>query len=232
MPPASNAICPHCGQRAPLVLRGIDARCTVCGGKRLPFTGRTLNLAGRPSRWGGTAAKIVGWTITATGLCVALAIGLLLQTLFPSGYAGLAIGLPLGLLSLFFGLGLVLGGRKLSRQGDEAEREARLETIRALAAHQHGSVTAHDAARAMSLGVAEADALLTELAKQPDEHVSLEIDDDGGIHYLFGEEAVARRFETMGAYRFDAGSADAPDASAAAPHAEPFDSAEVRRQRR
>jgi hypothetical protein len=149
------------------------------------------------------AAKIVGWTITAIGVSVALGIGLLLQTLFPGGYAGLAIGLPLGLLSLFFGLGLVLGGRKLSRQGDHSERAAQLETIRALAAHQQGAMTAADAARALSVPVPQADALLTDLAKQPDEHVSLEIDDDGGIHYLFGEQAVARRFEALRGFRFE-----------------------------
>ncbi|RLB58445.1 MAG: hypothetical protein DRI90_16740 [Deltaproteobacteria bacterium] len=199
----NNPLCPHCGQRAPITLRGIDARCTVCGGKRLPFTAKTLNLAGKPSRIGGIAARVVGWSIAVVGVAIASGFGLLLQTIFPGGYAGLAVGLPMAIISLFFGLGLVFGGRKLSRHGEDKERAAKEQTIVALAKHQNGAVTAAGVARAVDMREDEADALLTELAKDPNGNVSLELDDDGGIHYLFGVGSSALRFDPQGAYRID-----------------------------
>lgn len=207
MSKAQNAICSHCGQRAPVVLRGIEARCTVCGGLRIPFTAKALNLAGKPSRAGGVAARFVGWTAVVMGLSMATGLGLLLQTVF-GGYVGLAIGIPIAMLSLFFGLALVLGGRKLGRSGDQAERSARLQAIRALAKHQGGSVTAAGVARKLELSEAEADALLTDLAKEPSENVSLELDDDGGLHYLFGVDALAWRIDPGARIATD-GAADA-----------------------
>jgi hypothetical protein len=131
---------------------------------------------------------MAGWSATVVGSAIALGLGLLFHAFF-GGYVGLAIGLPIAIIAWFFGLALVFGGRKLSRSGDAAEREARLQTIRAFAAHQRGALMAHDVARKLSIPEEEADALLTELAKVPDEGVRLDIDDDGGIHYLFGPGA-------------------------------------------
>jgi hypothetical protein len=232
--PANDPNCPHCGQRAPITLRGIDARCTVCGGKRLPFAAKTLNFAGKPSRIGGMAARVVGWSIAVVGLAIASGFGLLLQTLFPGGYAGLAVGLPMAIISLFFGLGLVFGGRKLSRHGEDKERTAKEQTIEALAKHQQGSVTAADVARAVDMGEAEADALLTELAKDPNGNVSLELDDDGGIHYLFGVGSSALRFDPQGAYRIDGsgGGIAAEQEAAAVEEAELGNAPRAQRQKR
>ncbi len=207
MTPSNDPNCPHCGQRAPITLSGIDARCTVCGGRRLPFTAKSLNFAGKPSRIGGIAARVVGWSIAAVGTAIATGFGLLLQTIF-GGYAGLAVGLPIAFISLLFGLGLVFGGRKLSRHGEDKERAARQQTIVALASHQNGSVTAADVARSLGMAEVEADGLLTEMAKDPNGNVSLDLDDDGGIHYLFGVSSLARRFEALGTARIDLGTSD------------------------
>jgi len=177
----------------------------VCGGKRLPFTAKSLNFAGKSSRIGGIAARVVGWSIAVVGTAIATGFGLLLQTIFPGGYAGLAVGLPIALISLFFGLGLVFGGRKLSRHGEDKARAAIEQTIVALANHQKGSVTAADVARSAGIPEQEADGLLTEMAKDPNGNVSLDLDDDGGIHYLFGVSSLAKRFEALGTARIDVG---------------------------
>lgn len=192
----ANATCPKCSQRAPIVLRGIEARCTACGALRVPFTARALNLAGKPSRFGGAAAKVIGWGALALGTALALSLALIIQSIFPSGYVGWAVALPMLVMSWLVGLSLVLGGRKLSRSGVRAQLEARRDAIRALAAHRGGSVTAAEVAHKLELLELEADVLLTELAKKPEENVALEIDDDGGIHYLFGLGGEALRFET------------------------------------
>ena len=192
-----NATCARCGQRAPIVLRGIEARCTASGARRSPFTATALNLAGKPSRFGGAAAKFQGWGAIAMGTTCSLSLALIIQSIFSGGYLGWAVALPIVVMSWLVGLFLVFGGRKLSRSGDEAEREARMQAVRALAAHLGGSVTATEVARKLEMEEPEADALLTELAKTPEENVALEIDDDGGIHYLFGVGGQALRFEAL-----------------------------------
>lgn len=179
------------------MLRGIEARCTACGGLRIPFTARALNLAGKPSRFGGVAARVIGWSALVMGNAMALSVALILQSIFSGGYVGWAVALPIFVLSWLLGLSLVLGGRKLSRSGDEAEREARLQAVRALAAHLGGSVTARQVGRKLEMSEAEADALLTQMAKTPEESVALEVDDDGVIHYLFGVGGEALRFEAL-----------------------------------
>jgi hypothetical protein len=189
VPAPPNAFCPHCGQRAPIVLRGIEARCTACGGARIPFTARSLNLAGQPSRIGGTAATVAGWAVLAVGLFVATLVTLLLNALPwpPAGVIGWILGIAIALLAIVIGGGLLFGGHKLRKHGSEKRHSVRLEAVQALAAHRGGQLTAAQAAGSLDVSEAEADAILTDLAKNPDANVSLEIDDAGGIHYLFGK---------------------------------------------
>lgn len=185
-----QAGCPHCGQRAPIVLRGIDAFCTVCGGKRIPFTANTLNLAGKPYKFGGIAAKVAGWVGFTIGTVVSASVGGMIALVgewlagFPT--AGYVIGGIMWLATLAFSLTAIIGGQKLGEHGASKELAARLDTVRALAQHRGGRVTASEVAKALTVTEAEADAILTALAKNPDDHVALELDDDGRIIYLFG----------------------------------------------
>lgn len=188
----ASSICPHCGQRAPIVLRGVEARCTACGARRPPFAAPSLTLAGQPSRVGGKLAFFSGWAVMVMGLSLALFLGLLLHSIWPASFVGLAFAVPIAILSLFFGGFLVFGGKRLHSSGEKAQRTARLEAVRAMAAHRGGSITARDVARSLELDESETDTLLTELAKDPDANVSLDIDDEGRIHYLFGTTAEAR----------------------------------------
>jgi hypothetical protein len=210
------------------VFRGIEARCTACGGSRIPFTGKALNLAGKPSRIGGIAAKALGAVVLVIGSSVALGLGLLAQTFFPGGFAALAIGLPIGIITLTFGLALILGGRQLTKSGDAASLDARMEAVRALVAHRRGVVTVPAVARSLEVSEAEAEALLTRIAQQ-DDNVSVDVDDDGTLQYLFGRDALALRIDALGAQRI-AGSDDEAAREAAA--SDELSQAEQRRKRR
>jgi hypothetical protein len=168
------------------MLRGIQAYCTTCNAPRLPFTGKTVNLAGKGSRIGGAAARFFGWAAVVMGVCSSLFTWLVLQSFWPEGMLGYAFGLPILIVSLVFGGALVLGGKKLGRHGEEKERGARLEAIRGLAAHRGGAITSAEVAVQLTITPAEADAILTDLARKPDENVTLDLDDNGNIYWLFG----------------------------------------------
>lgn len=220
--PTGSSVCPRCGQRAPIVLRGLEARCTACGGQRPPFVSTSVTLAGQPSRVGGVLAQVSGWIVLVLGFSIALFLGLLLGAIWPGSLVGWAFSVPIALLSLFFGGGLAFGGRRLQKSGDDARKRARIEAVRALVAHRGGTVTAADAAQALNVSEAECDVLLTDLAKDPDQNVSLEVDDDGRIRYLFGVaeqrwrvlEENAKRAEGLAAVQ-DSESLDTDPARAA-----------------
>jgi hypothetical protein len=166
----------------------------------------SVSLAGQPSRIGGAAAGLLGWTILVVGLSVAVAVGLLLQSLWPAAFIGWAFGVPIGVSSLFFGLLLILTGRGLRRRGNDRQRAVQLEAVRALLANRGGSATAREAAQALELSDEDADALLMELARDPKADASVEVEDSGQLRYVFGhtdkrwrvlEEDVLRREQTL-----------------------------------
>jgi hypothetical protein len=129
---------------------------------------------------------VSGWVFLVIGLSVSAFLWLLLQSIWPQSMVGWAFAVPIAMLSLFFGGGLVFGGKRLHKSGESAQKKARVEAIRALVAHRGGMVTAAEAAQSLNVSEQESDALLTELAKDPDQNVSLEVDDEGRIRYLFG----------------------------------------------
>lgn len=195
--PPDNAICPRCGQRAPIVLRGIDARCTACGAQRIPFTAKSLNLAGKGSQIGGAAARFFGWASLVGGTSLAAFVALVFQSFWPEGFIGYAFAIPIMFISLAVGVPLLVGGTRLGRYGKQKLKTTQLDAVRSMAAHQGGAVTAKQVAASLTITEVEADAMLTELAKHPDENVSLDLDDDGNIYYLFGlggEELAAARW--------------------------------------
>ncbi len=177
-------MCPHCGQNAPLVYRGVVPYCTGCGGIRAPLTNRSVNMAGKPSTVGGTVAGVFGWLMLLGGLGVAGVLATILALLsYPT--LALVVGGPIALLALLVGGGLVMGGKKLRTQGATEQKDTRVEAIFALAQTRKGILLASDVARALAIPVDEADALLTTLAKTDSDHVSLEVNDDGGMYYRF-----------------------------------------------
>jgi hypothetical protein len=210
-------MCPHCGKNAPIVNRGLAAYCTACGRPRLPLSGKSLSLAGKPSKVGGVVAGVLGWAVLIGGVGLALLLGLVLAWLFPGTIAGLAVGLPIALMSLAVALLLLLGGRKLRQTGTEAERDTRIQAIFSLAANRGGALLARDVGAALDMSAEDADALLTELAKERSDEVTVEIGERGEIFYAFpgimGEPRV--RFPQPGA-RIDVAEPAAAETEAAA----------------
>ncbi|WP_437680590.1 hypothetical protein [Sorangium sp. So ce131] len=178
-------MCPHCGKNAPVIHRGLAAYCTACGRERLPFAGKSVSLAGKPSRVGGAVAGVLGWLVLLGGTALALLLGLLAAGLFPGSIAGLAIGLPIGFLAVTLGVLLLVSGRKLARSGVKASRSAQTQAIFSIASHRRRPLTAQEVGAALDLPTEEADALLTELAKERPDEVGVEIGDRGEILYTF-----------------------------------------------
>jgi hypothetical protein len=178
-------LCPHCHQNAPIVYKGVFAFCSACDQPRAPFSGKALAFAGQPSKLGGRVGRLLGIVVLVLGLLVAAVLILCLQLLWPAQNIGYAFGLPVALVSLVVGALLIIASRRLNRVGADAERQARLEAIYALAVNRGGTLTVTDAAHSLQLAAPQVDALLSDLAKTQPEYVSLELDDAGEPFYLF-----------------------------------------------
>ncbi|MGZ3449716.1 MAG: hypothetical protein ACXVEF_08960 [Polyangiales bacterium] len=163
--------------------RGTLAYCTACGAPRPPFSAKSVNLAGQPSKIGGSVAKAVGWMILAFGSLIGLTTIWILQLIFPTVAIGWALGVPIVVISLIVGLLTLFGGKKLKDSGVEAERTAKFEAIYAMALTRNGLVTAVDVGRTLGMPVQQADDLLTQMTKAFPEYVSIEVDDAGNLFY-------------------------------------------------
>lgn len=207
--------CPQCGRDAPVIYRGVVPHCTACGAVRPPLSSPSVNLAGKPSRVGGIVASVFGWVVLVVGLSMALGIALLFAA-FGATMAGVALGLPLAIVSLVLGVVLIRRGGSLSRSGAEAERVTREQALLALVAHR-GSVTAVDAAQAFGVSAGEADAMLTDLAKRDPDRLALDVDDQGVVRYRLARVSDDdARLRVEGAGSWQAGEAEAAEVPAAA----------------
>ncbi|HEY3667122.1 MAG TPA: hypothetical protein VGL19_14025 [Polyangiaceae bacterium] len=181
-------VCPHCHQNAPIVYKGVFAFCSACDKPRAPFSAKALAFAGQPSKAGGRIGRALGVAVLIFGLLLSAVLILSLQLLWPAQNIGYALGLPVALVSSVVSALLLLASRRLGRAGADAERQAQLEALYALAVNRGGTLTAADAARSLQLDSAQVEALLSELCKTQPEYVSLELDEDGRAFYLFSRE--------------------------------------------
>src|SRR5580658_8937766 len=173
--------CPTCGREAPIVYRGVVPYCTACGALRAPLSTASVNLAGKPSRVGGTVASVAGALVILVGGSMALCVALIFAAFRLVGL-GLALASPFAVVSLVLGVALVWRGRLLRRAGARTEQTTHEQALLELVAHR-GAVTATDAAIALGLGVAEADEKITALAKSQPERIAVDVDDDGIVRY-------------------------------------------------
>lgn len=176
----ATAVCPHCRKDAPIVYRGVAAYCTGCGAARLPLTAASVNLAGQSWQVTGQVARVLGWLVLVGGLSVATMVLGLLLAIFPGVLGATLFAAPIAAASVGAGVWLLRSGRTLQSAGKGAEHRTKAQAIFALAQHRGGTVTAYDAAAALALAPAQADALLTELAKTDPDHVAVEIDEHSG----------------------------------------------------
>jgi len=175
--------CPHCKQKAPVVYRGLMAYCTSCGAPRMPLASASLTFAGKPEKVGGLLTRGAGWLVLVGGWFVALLVFGLLAAAAARPEIGAAVGGPIALASSLLGWLLLRGGRAIHASGATAEREMRVRALMALAAHRGGSVQARDAADMLEIPYADADQLLTDLAKREPGRVRVDLDDSGGVHF-------------------------------------------------
>jgi hypothetical protein len=178
-------LCPHCHQNAPVLYKGVFAFCSACDKPRAPFSGKALALAGAPSKLGGRVGRVLGTLVLVFGSSLAAALALFFQFLWPARNIGYALGAPIALISIVLGAVLLIASNQLGRAGAEAERQARLEAVYALAVNRNGMLTTADTARSLQLPPASVEALLGELAKSQPDYVSLEFDEQGQPFYLF-----------------------------------------------
>jgi hypothetical protein len=140
-----------------------------------------VNLVGTASRAGSTFATVMGWLVLVGGGTTALGVALLMVALgWPMG--AVAFGLPIALFSLVLGVVLLRGGTSLERSAVRRENATARQALLALASHK-GAITARDAAAALDVPVAQADAMLTQLAKSDPERVAVDVDDQGVVWY-------------------------------------------------
>jgi hypothetical protein len=121
---------------------------------------------------------------------------LLFYFLAPTSAIGYAIGAALAVVSLLVSLALLYGSHRLHRAGSDAQREARQQALYALAANRGGLLAPVDAARSLGLTVSDVEAALSDWAKRDPDHVSLEVDEEGELFYLFSRPG--QRIDTFG----------------------------------
>jgi hypothetical protein len=178
-------LCPHCRQNAPLVYRGLQAFCTACGAPRLPLANASVNLAGQPSKVGGTVARVFGWMVLAGGWVVASLLALLIGVVLEAGLTALWVAAPIALVASVVAYFILRGGKALQKSGDDEELATKRHAAFALANTRGGVLRAVDVAHALSMSVDAGDALLTKLAKEEPESVSVDFDDHGNVLYRF-----------------------------------------------
>jgi hypothetical protein len=174
-------MCPHCGRDAPIVYRGFVPYCTACGRLRPSLSAPSINWTGKPQQVGGTVAAAFGALVLLFGLSAALGVGMLLYALTTVAVA-LAVSLPIAFVALALGIVLVRTGHGLRRSAAMAQHATREQALVALA-EQRGPITAADASRALGISMAEADGMLTDLAKREPDRVAVEVDDRGMLWY-------------------------------------------------
>jgi hypothetical protein len=164
----------------------VNAFCTACGGPRSPLTGGSVNLAGQPSKVGGQITRVFGWIVLVFGTL--LAFGTLAMCGSLVGMAAAApwiLSVPLALVTWILSYFLLKGGKQLQQSGADTQKATRTQAVFALANTRSGMVTPNDLAQAIGVTPKEADDILTAMAKEDSDHVSIEVDDNGTIYYRF-----------------------------------------------
>ena len=189
---SSEPRCPQCNSRAPIVYRGVMAYCTACGSPRVPLVAKSTNLAGKASIIGGGLTRVFGWIVLSGGVAMGLAMLGILQAIFPAGFAGWAVGLPIIFFSALFGTLLLRSGRTLEGAGVAEQRDTHASAIFSLAERNANTLTSAQVASAIGVSQARADELLTELAKTQPDYVTLEVADSGAVYYRVSARGLAR----------------------------------------
>jgi membrane protein implicated in regulation of membrane protease activity len=150
----------------------------------VPLTNTSVTLAGQPSKVGGTVARVFGWIVLAAGLCLAAGLaGLIL--LLGGTWAAAVTGVPIALIASVIAYALLRSGRELKKSGDDTEAATKNQAIFALANARNGVLKAWDVAQMLQVTPKEGDDILTKLAKEHPDYVTVDVDDEGNVLYRF-----------------------------------------------
>jgi len=164
-------------------------------------------------------ARVFGWVALGFGGFTALVVSALFGWIFPNSPASWIAGGLAFLLTLLIALPLLLGGKKLDRDGAKKEESTRMQALFALAANRGGALRAHEAASALGVPTEDADALLTRMAKERPDDVTLDVTEQGELVFGFPRLAPPGRSWNAGwGLRIEA---ERPSGARVAPPAEP-----------
>lgn len=150
----------------------------------MPLANTSVTLAGQPSKVGGTVARVFGWLVLGGGWAIAAALAGLILLLGGTWAAAVAAG-PIALVASLIAYALLRSGRELKKSGDDTEAATKNQAIFALANARNGVLKAWDVAQMLHVTPKEADDVLTKLAKEHPDHVTVDVDDDGNVLYRF-----------------------------------------------
>jgi len=168
----------------------VNAFCTACGAPRSPLTSGSVNLAGQPSKVGGQITRVFGWIVLVVGtLLAAGSLAMCGALVGMTAAAPYILSVPIALVTWVLSYFLLKGGKQLVEAGADTQKATRTQAVFALANTRGGMVTPNDLAQAIAVTPKEADDILTAMAKEIPDHVSIEVDDNGVIFYRFAAAA-------------------------------------------
>jgi len=145
-----------------------------------------VNLAGQPSKVGGQITRVFGWIVLVLGTLLAFgALAACGAVVGMSAAAPWVLSVPIALVTWVVSYFLLKGGKQLEQSGVDTQKATRTQAVFALANTRGGVVTPNDLAQAINVMPKEADDILTAMAKEDSDHVSIEVDDNGNIYYRF-----------------------------------------------
>jgi hypothetical protein len=152
----------------------------------MPLANTSVNLAGQPSKVGGTVARVFGWIVLVFGSMLSLGTAAMCNAIVAEGSAApYILGIPMALITFVVSFFLLKGGKQLAKSGEDTQKATRTQAVFALANTRGGIVTPNDLAMSINVTPKEADDILTKMAKESPDHVSIEVDDNGNIFYRF-----------------------------------------------
>jgi hypothetical protein len=168
------------------VYRGFNAFCTACGAPRIPLANASVNLAGQPSKVGGTITRVVGWVVLVLGTLLAAGTFAACSSIVGAATAApFVLSVPIAIVTWVLSYFILKGGKQLEQSGADLQKATRTQAVFALANTRGGLVTPADLARSIGITVKEADDHLTAMAKESPDHVTIDVDDNGTIYYRF-----------------------------------------------
>lgn len=151
----------------------------------MPLANVSVNMAGQTSKVGGTVARVFGWVVLVVGLLFALSLAGIMAIVDAPGAWIAGVNGTIAAITALTAWAILRGGKALHKSGETEELAMKNQAIFALANTRNGILRAWDVAQALQVTPKEADDILTKLAKEHPDHVTIDVDDEGNILYRF-----------------------------------------------